>query len=141
MFLLGGDGKPLTLRFMTAASFATGIHQIAIPVKDLPRAVAFYRDVVALPFLFETNGLAFFNCGGVRLMLSKPDRPEHAVSSMLYLGTNDISGATEALRAGGARIEAEAHMIARLETVEVWLSHWIDSEGNHMAWMQEKPPA
>ena len=126
---------------MTNAPFATGIHQIAIPCQDLPRAVAFYRDVLGLPFLFETNGLAFFMCGTVRLMLSKPEKAEHAVSSILYLGTNDIVGATEALRAKGTRIEAEAHVIAKLGQVEVWLSHWIDTEGNLMAYMQEKPSA
>jgi catechol 2,3-dioxygenase-like lactoylglutathione lyase family enzyme len=126
---------------MTNTPFATGIHQIAIPCRDLPRAVAFYRDVLGLPFLFESNGLAFFMCGTVRLMLSKPEKQEHAVSSILYLGTNDIVGATDALRAKGAKIEAEPHVIARLGKVEVWLSHWIDSEGNLMAYMQEKPSA
>jgi methylmalonyl-CoA/ethylmalonyl-CoA epimerase len=126
---------------MTTVPFATGIHQIAVPCQDLPRAVAFYRDLLGLPFLFETNGLAFFMCGTVRLMLSKPEKQEHAVSSILYLGTNDIAGATEALRAQGVRIEAEAHVIAKLGDVEVWLSHWIDSEGNLMAYMQEKASA
>jgi catechol 2,3-dioxygenase-like lactoylglutathione lyase family enzyme len=126
---------------MTNTAFATGIHQIAIPCRDLPRAVAFYRDVLGLPFLFEANGLAFFMCGTVRLMLSKPEREGNAGSSLLYLGTNDIAGATEALRASGTRIEAEPHVIARLGAVDVWLSHWLDSEGNQMAYMQEKPSA
>jgi methylmalonyl-CoA/ethylmalonyl-CoA epimerase len=126
---------------MTTTQFATGIHQIAIPCQDLARAVAFYRDTLGLPFLFETNGLAFFKCGSVRLMLSKPEKKEHAVSSILYLGTDDIEGATESLRAKGAKIEADAHVIAKLGDIEVWLSHWIDSEGNLMAYMQEKPSA
>jgi predicted enzyme related to lactoylglutathione lyase len=126
---------------MTSKTFATGIHQIAVPVRDLPRAVAFYRDVVALPFLFETNGLAFFMCGSVRLMLSRPESPDQAGASMLYLGTDDIIGAIEALRAAGTKIEAEPRVIAKLGTVDVWLAHWIDSEGNHMAYMQEKPSA
>ncbi len=126
---------------MTNTPFATGIHQIAIPCRDLARGVAFYRDALGLPFLFETNGLAFFMCGSVRLMLSIPEKQEHAVSSILYLGTNDIQGATESLRAKGVKIEADAHLIANLGRVEVWLSHWLDSEGNLMAYMQEKPIA
>ncbi len=47
--------------------------QIAITVADLERAVAFYRDTLQIPFLFQFPGLAFFNCAGVRLMLTKPE--------------------------------------------------------------------
>ena len=50
--------------------------QIAINVEDLERAVAFYRDTLQVPFLFEFPGLAFFDCAGVRLMLSKPEGGE-----------------------------------------------------------------
>jgi catechol 2,3-dioxygenase-like lactoylglutathione lyase family enzyme len=63
------------------------IGQIAIAVKDLPGAVAFYRDVLGLPFLFEAPPkLAFFDCAGVRLMLSEPEKPEfdHPASIIYY---------------------------------------------------------
>ena len=54
------------------------IGQIAMPVKDIDRAVAFYRDRLGLPFLFAAPPrLAFFDCGGTRLML---DVPEDAAS-------------------------------------------------------------
>ena len=45
------------------------IAQISINVHDLPRAVTFYRDALSVPFLFQVPNLAFFNCGGIRLML------------------------------------------------------------------------
>ena len=45
------------------------IGQIAIRARDLPAAVAFYRDVLGLEYLFEAGTLAFFMCGDVRLML------------------------------------------------------------------------
>ena len=67
------------------------IGQIAIAVKDLPGAVAFYRDVLGLPFLFEAPPkLAFFDCAGVRLMLSEPEKPEfdHPASIIYYRVTN-----------------------------------------------------
>ena len=52
------------------------IGQIAITVSDLDRAVAWYADVLGLPLLFRAPpGLAFFECGGVRLMLSRPEPP------------------------------------------------------------------
>jgi hypothetical protein len=50
----------------------TAIGQIAVPVRELGRATSFYRDALALGYLFEVPGHAFFDCGGVRLMLSVP---------------------------------------------------------------------
>ena len=46
---------------------------------DLDRAVGFYADVLGLPLLFRVPpGLAFFDCGGIRLMLSRLEAPEGA---------------------------------------------------------------
>ena len=51
------------------------IAQIAVTVKNLPSAVAFYRDVLGMRFLFEAPPqMAFFDCGGIRLMLGVPER-------------------------------------------------------------------
>ena len=61
----------------TPAPLSIGtIGQIAINVKDLERATAFYRDKVGLKFLFAAPGLAFFDAGGIRLMLGKAEKPE-----------------------------------------------------------------
>jgi catechol 2,3-dioxygenase-like lactoylglutathione lyase family enzyme len=59
---------------MTTATTPIGISrlgQIAINANDLDRATAFYRDILGLPLLFTTSSLTFFDCGGVRLMLSR----------------------------------------------------------------------
>lgn len=63
---------------MSPTPAITGIGQIAIACHDVRRATAFYRDVVGLPFLFETTGLAFFRCGDVRLMLTRTEQAELA---------------------------------------------------------------
>src|SRR5688500_19117320 len=65
---------------------AASIGQIAINVHDLERAVAFYRDALGLRFLFQPGpAMAFFDCGGVRLYLGKPERPEDDhLASVLY---------------------------------------------------------
>lgn len=125
---------------MSATGQATGIHQLAIPCKDVPRATAFYRDAAGLQFLFEMTGLAFFQCGGVRLMLS-PAQAEKVepLNSVIYFGTDDIAAATDAVVAKGAELIAAAHLIAKLPGRDVWLSHWKDPEGNLMSFMQEKP--
>jgi catechol 2,3-dioxygenase-like lactoylglutathione lyase family enzyme len=61
---------------LAGSASVSAIGQIALTVTDLPRAVAFYRDVLGLKFLFEAPNMAFFDCGGVRLMLTVSDTPE-----------------------------------------------------------------
>src|SRR5260370_2434525 len=62
----------------------TQIGQIAINVHDTNRAVEFYRDILGLKLLFTAGRLAFFDCGGVRLMLSPPERPEFDHPSSIF---------------------------------------------------------
>ena len=116
-----------------------GIVQLHIRATDLPRAIAFYRDVLGLPFLFESNGLAFFQCGPTRLMLSRPEQPElDHPSSIVYFGTDDIQKGRDTLVQRGAQGVGQPHMIARLPDREVWLCDWKDSEGNLMCLMEER---
>src|SRR5947209_6273897 len=98
------------------------IGQIAIRVHDLDRAVAFYRDVLGLTFLFRVPNLAFFDCGGVRLMLDKPeDKAFDHPSSILYFNVADIQNSFAGVVKRGAASVAEPHMIARLADREVWM--------------------
>ena len=61
------------------------IGQIAINARDIPRAVRFYRDTLGMRFLFEVPNLAFFDCGGVRLMLGGAESPEFTLQRPQYL--------------------------------------------------------
>lgn len=118
-----------------------GIGQIAITVKDLDRAVAFYRDSLGLKFLFQPGNLAFFDCGGIRLMLSPPEKPSELYSSILYLRVDDIESAHRELASRGVRFEREPHLIARMETHDLWMAFFRDSEDNVLALMSEKARA
>ena len=62
------------------------VGQIAVTVEDVERATAFYRDVLGVPFLFDAPGLAFFDLGGIRLMLSRPEGVESSSSLLYFLG-------------------------------------------------------
>ena len=116
------------------------LRQIAITCKDVERATAFYRDALGLPFLFSAPpGLSFFDCGGVRLMLSKAEG-EAAGTSVLYYLVDDIQAARDSLAAKGVTFVGEPHMIARMPDHELWLAEFRDSEGNVMALMEEKRP-
>jgi methylmalonyl-CoA/ethylmalonyl-CoA epimerase len=114
------------------------IGQIAVNAHDVERATAFYRDTVGLQHLFSTGELSFFNCGGVRLMLSRPEKPEFDhPSSILYFKVADIKAAYAAMKECGARFEDEPHLIARLPGHDLWMCFFRDSENNLMGLMSE----
>lgn len=126
---------------MTERPIPPGIEsvgQISVPVKDVDRAVAFYRDTLGLTFLFRTDHLAFFDCGGVRLMVSRPEKSEFDhPASILYYRVADIHMAFRSLRDRGVAIEGEPHLVARLPDHDLWMGFLRDSEGNVFALMSE----
>ena len=114
------------------------IGQIAINVHDLNRATAFYRDTLGLRLLFTAGKLAFFDCGGVRLMLDTPEKPEFDhPSSILYFAVTDIKAAHQQMVAQGVRFEDEPHVIARMPDHDLWMTFFRDSEQNLLALMSE----
>ncbi len=117
------------------------IRQIAIRVLDLDRAIAFYRDVLGMRFLFRAPpGLGFFDCGGIRLMLSVSESPEFDhPSSILYYSVSDIEGAHATLESRGVTFEAAPHVVHRAEDYDLWLGFFHDTEGNPLALMAEVP--
>jgi methylmalonyl-CoA/ethylmalonyl-CoA epimerase len=121
----------------------TRIGQIAINVKDLDRAVAFYRDVLQLTFLFEAPpSLAFFDCGGVRLMLSPPETPEHDhPSSVIYYVVDDLEAAFSGVVERGAEPVDGPHIIAKMPDHDLWMAFIKDTEGNLVGLMSEVRPA
>jgi catechol 2,3-dioxygenase-like lactoylglutathione lyase family enzyme len=130
---------------MTTATTPLGISrlgQIAINVHDLDRATAFYRDILGLPLLFTTSGLTFFDCGGVRLMLSRAEKPEFDhPGSILYFAVSDIASAHRQMLNSGVRFEDEPHLIAKMPTHDLWITFFRDSEQNLLALMCEMPGA
>ncbi|HEY8600986.1 MAG TPA: VOC family protein [Thermomicrobiales bacterium] len=112
--------------------------QVALPAHDLARAIAFYRDTLAMPFLFQTPALAFFDCDGVRLMLALPERPEAAqAGSILYFRVADLRAAYDELRSRGVAFIDEPHLIAAMPDHELWMAFFTDSEGNTLSLMSE----
>ena len=84
--------------------------------------------------------MAFFDCGGIRLMLSLPESPEFDhPGSIIYYKVGDIKAAHAELRGRGARFEGEPHLIAQLPTHDLWMAFCRDSEGNLLALMSEVP--
>ncbi len=116
------------------------IAQIAVIVHDLERATAFYRDKLGIKYLFSVPPkMAFFDCDGIRLMLGTPERPDlDHPSSILYFKVEDIDAAYAALTERGVSFATKPALIAPMETYDLWLAEFRDSEENVMALMCEK---
>lgn len=119
------------------------IGQLAVVVQDPERALRFYRDTLGMRLLFQAPpALAFFDCGGVRLMLSPPEGAETArASSIVYYAVPDIHAAHATLAGRGALFEGAPHVVAALPDRDVWMAFLRDSEQNILALMSEVPRA
>ena len=123
---------------MSPAAGLSRLHQISMRAHDVDRAVRFYRDALGLPFLFAAPPrLAFFDCAGVRLMLSTPEPGFDHPGSVLYFAVEDIRSMRDALASRGVVFRTEPHKIATLADREVWLADFEDTEGNTLALMSE----
>jgi methylmalonyl-CoA/ethylmalonyl-CoA epimerase len=117
------------------------IGQIAVNVRDIDRATAFYKDKLGMKLLFSAPpGMAFFEAGGTWLMLSIPSAPEFDhVSSILYFDVPDIKATHQAMKARGVEFRSEPHLLTKMQNRELWLADFRDSEGNTHAlrsWVQ-----
>jgi predicted enzyme related to lactoylglutathione lyase len=119
------------------------IGQISVNAHDLGRAVVFYKDTLGMKHLFTVPPkMAFFDAGGIRLMLAIPERPDlDHPSSILYFKVADIESAHKVLESRGVRFETKPMLVAPMTTHDLWLAEFRDSENNVLALMCEKPKA
>jgi len=115
------------------------IGQLLIPVDDFETGVAFYRDILGLPFLFAAPPqMAFFSCGDVRLLVGVTppgQRPQRG--SAIYFPIPDVHAVFSFLRDNGVHFIAEPHVVNRTPRSELWLAEFTDPDGNQLALMSE----
>jgi predicted enzyme related to lactoylglutathione lyase len=113
--------------------------QISMNAHDIDRATAFYADTLGVKLLFRAGKMSFFDCGGVRLMLSIPETPDYDhPGSVLYFKVNDIDATHRELSGRSVTFLGDPHLIARMPDHELWMAFFKDSEGNTLALMTEK---
>ncbi|HEY3041750.1 MAG TPA: VOC family protein [Pyrinomonadaceae bacterium] len=115
----------------------SAIEQIAVNAHDIERAVEFYRDKLGMKHLFTVPpGLAFFDCDGIRLMLSLPAKSEFDhPSSIIYFKVDDIQLAYKTLSERGVQFDEEPSFVADMGSYNLWIAAFRDSEDNLMAFM------
>lgn len=120
------------------SSIIQRIGQIAVPIKNVERAIEFYKEVLELPLLFNTENMAFFDCNGQRLLLSLPEKDEFAnSSSVIYFQVEDIKKSVEKFIEKGVSFIDQPHVVAKMGNTETWMTFFKDTEGNTDALMCE----
>jgi methylmalonyl-CoA/ethylmalonyl-CoA epimerase len=115
------------------------IGQILVPVEDLEKAVAYYRDVLGLPFLFTAPPqMAFFGVGATRLLVGVlPEGQPRLRAAAIYFEVQDIQAVHQTLENSGVRFLAKPHVVNRTPSGELWLAEFTDPDGNQLALMSE----
>jgi methylmalonyl-CoA/ethylmalonyl-CoA epimerase len=117
------------------------ITQIALTVRDLTRAKAFYGDILGMRFLFSAGAMEFFQCGAIRLMLGLSEhQPITPAGTILYFKVPDIHATHASLRDRGVFFLQPPHLIARMATHDLWLAVFKDLDDNTLALMGEIAP-
>lgn len=113
------------------------IGQIALKVRDLQRAKRFFGEVLELQHLFDAEHMAFFACGGVRLMVSAEAAAVPSESTLLYFRVRSLEAAHAALRRRGVAIVDQPRLIAEMADHDLWMMFVKDEEGNVFGLMSE----
>jgi catechol 2,3-dioxygenase-like lactoylglutathione lyase family enzyme len=115
--------------------------QVALSTRDLPKTVAFYRDILGLKLMFEVSGMAFFDAGGTRLMIG-PAHHEGALqnNTYIYFHAGDWYATEAALTARGLKFERNAEVLQREDGKEHALRFFKDPDGNALAIMGWRTP-
>jgi catechol 2,3-dioxygenase-like lactoylglutathione lyase family enzyme len=116
------------------------VAQIQVSVADIDRSVAFYRDVLGIPLLFQVPGqpMAFFASGDVRLYLGVPE-PDFASRCLLYFRVDDIDAEHARLVAAGVQFMSDPHIVHRDDSTALWMAFFTDPDGHNLVLMQERP--
>ncbi len=114
------------------------IGQVNLNVKNVEEAICFYRDTLGLTLLFSVENMAFFDCNGIRLMLSKPEKElfDHP-GSVIYFKAEDLLGTYEQFRKDGVTFTSKPHMVTDMGQYELWMAFFKDVDGNVLALMSE----
>jgi catechol 2,3-dioxygenase-like lactoylglutathione lyase family enzyme len=124
----------------TSAPLLSGIAQVALASADPTTLVAFYRDTLGLPVLFEASGMTFFQSGATRLMIGA-QQPGQTIGgdTVIYFEPRDWSAAEAKLLEAGIGFTHPAQVVQRAPGRELALRAFKDPEGHQLALLGWRP--
>lgn len=126
---------------MTSNVGINSVGQIAIAITNIKKSVAFYQDILGLELLFEVpSGMAMFNCGGVRLMLTTlQGREEDHHTSVIYYRVDNIEESAQTIKKNGVTFIQEPQLVAKMVDHDLWIGFVRDPDENLVGIMAELP--
>lgn len=116
------------------------IGQISLTVDNVNTAEHFYEETLGLQKLYRFGNLVFFDCGGVRLFITEPEKGAFSpASSILYFQTSDIAVDIKELKSKDVLFIHEPHLVSEMEDHDLWMAFFEDPAGNTLALMYEAP--
>jgi predicted enzyme related to lactoylglutathione lyase len=115
--------------------------QVAITTTNLAQSMEFYRDRIGLPLLFESNGMAFFDVGGVRLMVAfdKERAAAPRPQAILYFHVDDFDRSVARLKASTIKLVGPVETVQSTSAGDLKLQQFEDPDGNALAIMGVVP--
>jgi catechol 2,3-dioxygenase-like lactoylglutathione lyase family enzyme len=110
-----------------------GFAQIGIATAEPGKIIAFYRDVLGFPLLFEAGGMSFLQAGATSLMIGAASEPQAIGGDiLLYFEPHDWRAAEARLIAAGVAFERDEQVVQRHEGREHVLRPFRDPEGRRL---------
>lgn len=113
-----------------AQNLIKGVCQIGIATPQPEKIIAFYRDVLGFPALFEAGGMTFLQAGATSLMVGAvADAKPPSGDVILYFEPSDWSAAEVKLEAAGVAFDRPAMVVQSDGAREHVLRPFKDPEG------------
>jgi catechol 2,3-dioxygenase-like lactoylglutathione lyase family enzyme len=123
-----------------ASSLFKGVGQVGVVTTKADQIVAFYRDVMGFPLLFEAGGMSFLQAGATSVMVGASPEPVDG-DTILYFEPNDWSAAEAKLESAGVTFERDAQVLQREDKREHVLRPFRDPEGRRLYLLGWRPCA
>lgn len=121
---------------MSARPKLKGLAQVALAAENPAELAAFYRDILGLEQVLETNGMTFFEAGGVRLMIGpSPSNVAMPGDTILYFEPEDFNASEDDLESRGVDFAAPAQLLQQEADRELVLRPFKDPAGHVIALM------
>lgn len=110
------------------------VSYIIVPVADMDRSLAFYRDTLGCTALSQTPSFSFLDGGALRIGLQQTDEePNDASLIRIVFETEDVLGKHTTLVRRGVRFTSDPHPVRSHDRRRLYAAELLDPDGHELA--------